>query len=355
MSRPQQAFEPHAAAAPLDLCDSRTASRICYSIPESLWDALTEHVERADRGRLETNFEVALTRRVDAIDTAVGLRNNFPIQDPYLRSPDDAKTIRLAEQMAAMAAGLTPPQLFPVPSWTMLRQLAKIRLGGAAYLGWLWTNRIFLDELAELHGAVPSLLRADALPPLPLPPPSGTIDGNHPLLTQDSRPDPTASHVRDFCTRWRLAQIVGPQTVYPLGPQLASPLPQLDAARTKTSGAVLYIPDIAPLPDREELRAMAEENVRATASGQTHLSKWIEIVSAGSGKQQEIGSYAKIYVIQHYMRVLFSRHAERLHQSSNALQTAFATWLNVNVRTIRRAFAVISDRLGSGWMTRPSS
>lgn len=138
----------------------------------------------------------------------------------------------------------------------------------------------------------------------------------------------------------------------PLGVQFPVMLPTLQAAQAEQSGALLYIPDIAPLPDRDELREMLEDSVRTTAYTAPHLSEWIELVRADTQGKKSIEKYARWYVVQHYMRVFYARHGDRLHRCGQKVAAALAQGLNIPSEALRRDLLAIRQRLGPNWFLR---
>lgn len=121
------------------------------------------------------------------------------------------------------------------------------------------------------------------------------------------------------------------------------------ACHSQHSGALLYIPDIAPLPNRDELRPMLEDTARSSAGTADHLKEWIELVSADTQGKKSIQKYARWFEIQHVLEVLYSRHADHLNLCFRKVEAALSASLHINADTLHGDLREIKKRLGPNW------
>jgi hypothetical protein len=131
--------------------------------------------------------------------------------------------------------------------------------------------------------------------------------------------------------------------------QVPTPLPQRSAENAESSGVLLYTPDIAPLPGRDELRALVEAARTATNANAPHLREWFELVEADTQGRKALVKYALWYPYQHYLRVLFERHGHQLNGSLNAVDRAFSKFFECTVKSVKRHRREISERLEPNW------
>ena len=323
----------------------RVANQCFYVLPLQLCESHFNIVgnDRLDPADIE--LEIELARTAERQGGCVGFRNGLPIVDDLLRPTplnsqfhDYISQNRTTHEAEALRKVIES-------------RLLRVQNALCGYLGWLFTCPLFLEELAELMRVCPEIASSASLPPQPIAFPSGNGSVPSPFR-RDTTDDPSVQAIRRCCQRWRLQSIMAPRTMQPLGVQFPVMLPTLQAAQAEQSGALLYIPDIAPLPDRDELREMLEDSVRTTAYTAPHLSEWIELVRADTQGKKSIEKYARWYVVQHYMRVFYSRHGDRLHRCGQKVAAALAQGLNIPSEALRRDLLAIRQRLGPNWFLR---
>ena len=215
------------------------------------------------------------------------------------------------------------------------------------YLGWLFTHRLFLDEFDGLKRNSSEIFSSGQPIPQPIVLPHGAEPPSFLRMAETS--EYSTKSIRHFCERWRLQSIAGPRTMQPLGVQFPAMLPQLSAAQAQHSGALSYIPDIAPLPNRDELRLMLEDSARSTAATADHLSEWIELIRADTQGKKSIAKFARWYAVQHYMRVLYSRYGDRLHDCGRKIEVVLSRGLRISSDTLHRDLLAMKKRLGPNW------
>jgi len=138
----------------------------------------------------------------------------------------------------------------------------------------------------------------------------------------------------------------------PLGLQFPVPQPNLSAVHAQTSGSMLYIPDIAPLPSRDELRALLAETVRQTTATAPHLKVWFDLIDADTQGKRPIEKFARWYPLQHYVRVIYARHADSLCDRQGAVAKAVGSFLELTEDQLRIDLREIRSRLGENWFRR---
>jgi hypothetical protein len=113
-------------------------------------------------------------------------------------------------------------------------------------------------------------------------------------------------------------------------------------------GTTFYLPDILPIPSRDEFRNILEEALRRRTTAD-HLAEWIRIVSSGNPARNQIHRYSRIFEIQHYMRAIYARHSQAMYRKQSSLDVALASFLGVNEATIKNDLRHIGRRLGRDW------
>lgn len=336
-------INPHVSSVPETLHrHPRVAGKCIYVLPLQLCKVLFQVIGKDRFNPADVELEIELAKVAERNRGCVGYRDGLPIQDALLKPPPFDSMV--FEQLSQGSGTLDVKAL--------LRQLdsrsRRARTAQCGFLGWLLTHSQFLEELSELIWVCPEIAASPSLPPQPIALPLGgqTVPS---LFQMDTTSNPAAIAMREFCQRWRLQSITGPQTMLPLGVQFPVMLPAMSAAHAEHSGALLYVPDIVPLPDREELRLMLEDSARSTAATADHLSEWIELVRADTQGKKSIEKFARWYVVQHYMRVLYSRHGDRLHRCGRKIEVVLSQGLRISSDAIHRDLLAIKKRLGPNW------
>ena len=335
------------AAVPDDLRrHSLIQAKWFYTLPMKLWDALLRGLGRSQLDPELQKIDLHLAAVADANGGCVGFRDGIPFADSLLRpapavNPQDPT---LAGYFRSLGWTNERIKIFSTQAARRLHVVNEPRRG---YLGWLFTHRLFLDEFDGLKRNFSEIISARQPPPQPIALPNGV---EPPSFLQMAETDKDAANsIRQFCERWRLQSIGGPRTIQPLGIQFPVILPALSAVQSQHSGALLYIPDIAPLPDRDELRLMLEDSARSTAAMSDHLREWIDLISADTQGKKSIQKYSRWYVVQHYMRVLFSRHGDRLCRCGSRVEAALSQGLEISSDALHRDLLAMKKRLGLNW------
>lgn len=323
------------------------ANRTFYTLPQQLWAEFREATRPRIPDSETTALDEALSCFAEANPGCVGYRNGYPIRDDLLRPP--------ALRDGVSAAARTLSQEWMVDGWRADdhpglsdRRLGSFRTSQQAYLGWLLTNQIFLDEFRTVRQQVA------ASNPMCEPFSSNRVWTSRFGLTSPSPQSLTESdqpslQVRAFCCRWRLAMITAPMTLQPLGAQVIAPMPASSEGDAPVMGGCIFIPDIAPLPDRDELRAIMENAVRPPRQDE-HLAEWLDLVAADTQGRRRFDRYARWFPLQHYLRVIYGRYGEQLEGARDRVAAAVANYLRLTPDQLRDDLRGIRSRLGPDWL-----
>lgn len=343
MTRPERA-----SAIGQDIwSDERIRNGAFYTLPMTLITAI-ETLPLIDRlDRTAWDFERRVAMAFEDRPGVVGTRFGRPIQDPHLRPIPELQLTDSGVQ--AMKRGWVEQGhqckgLDDLISGDASVELGRIRQAQRAYLGWLFSNRTFLGEFQILQREQHLFQTPELLPqPIDL---GQARPGSIGLREVD---DPAARAVGAFTSRWRLLNVSGPRTVAIPGPQTPHVFPLSAAAVASQSRATASHPDILPLPGRDELRRQFDAQRRSGTRDNEHLREWTELVESDTQGRRRMESYHLWYELQHYLKVFYERHGDRLRRAKGAVQEAFAIHLERSEDTVRRAMDQISDRLGRDW------
>jgi hypothetical protein len=211
------------------------------------------------------------------------------------------------------------------------KRLDAVAAVARGYCGWLLTNRAFLGEQAKLLGRHLTLLGRYRLSKLAV----AGVNSAAPAV----RAAPRAAHkfgqaLIAFCTRWQLADLIAPGLPVPLQPQVPLTSPALATQRMRSGGVMVYLPHIFPVPSRDELREILGDALHARRSS-PHLGEWMDIIASGNAtKTTQIARFARLFELQHYLRILQDRHGDALHRKLTQLRGVFANFFHVGDETI---------------------
>ncbi|HEY2585497.1 MAG TPA: hypothetical protein VGI81_07030 [Tepidisphaeraceae bacterium] len=288
----------------------------------------------------------------------VGFRNGFAVTYGQLGQARSVLSL-LDEGIAAFG----PPPGWPaMTSWHRAAlavaddRITRLRQTARAYAGWLCLDRQFIaehDAFLATWGDKAREFGLDA--PTPAPPPK-------------DRPDAVPAPFREytaardrFLLRWQLAGLAGPYLPVPPMPHL--PLAGGAAVLPNPAlGTTFFLPTIFPLPDRQELKQRIDEALdRQRLSA--HLGGWSELIATDMAHRGKVmPRLARVFVLQHYWRVLFARHAAALHRQLGRLHEAFAGFLGTALGGSSIEARVIKDDLvelgrargGPNWHLTPT-
>lgn len=229
---------------------------------------------------------------------------------------------------------------------TANRRLSRIDQPAMGYAGWLVTNRLFQDEHDALLKCWETEIRMAGLSGV------GRIVVTRgapslPEVTVSSRYTEFAGAIRGFLIRWRLTDLVGPMLPSPMKPMLSGSFPISVLQQLVDAGGLFNIPDIFPIPSRDELRGMLLDAMRS--SGSDHLAEWHKIIHGSNVAKNQIERFGRIRRLSHFWRLLHLRHGNELRRKIECLQRTFAAYFNVTEATVKSDLRLITQRLGKGW------
>ena len=220
------------------------------------------------------------------------------------------------------------------------------------YLGWLTTDRLFRQEQQAIFVNWAERVAKTGVP----------IMG--PVMT-DVKEVPSSKEATEgiaefleafeaFFIRWRLQGMSAPYAPRPLAPHF----PVMDLrpvlGHMQHGGTTFYMPDIFPVPSRDELRAIIEDALRVD-SGPQHLAAWFDIVRSDNASRNQIPRLARVFEIQHYMRALYGRHAAAFNRNKGVIVMALAGFLGVSDDTVSNDLDFIAGRLAkNNWFLAPA-
>ncbi|MCA9179347.1 MAG: hypothetical protein KDB14_33045 [Planctomycetales bacterium] len=303
-------------------------SRHFFTLPSFVLERVVEVVgeDRFDRELLV--LERKLSTACGDHTSQVGFYDGHCIRYAELRP----KIIPPFSIDLAKSAGLQPAQVERALKLYADRDVEELGRYSRGYCGWLMTNKQFLDEHDKLY----SNGRNQS--------PRSELDA---AARQNLRDEYDA-----FLVRWRLQSVVAPYLPVPCKPLFAGGLLANDIQHLMNTGGVFYLPDVMPMPSRDQLRSRLDDALHRGDRPQ-HLQEWLEIVRAGNTARNQMDPFARMFELQHYWRLLRERHADAIHRKIGDLANAFSSVFGVSSQRIKSDLAAIRRRLGPGWLSRP--
>ncbi|MFO0821176.1 MAG: hypothetical protein U1A77_24745 [Pirellulales bacterium] len=230
-----------------------------------------------------------------------------------------------------------------------------------AYAGWLMSEPTFLNEHDVFFESWSSFVANGALNQSPFALNGGTLGENHDAqspFADSSSADPEwtgfLSDYEAFCRRWRLTGLAGPWLPIPRGPLLLGEMPASIVQQLVREGGLFWIPDTIPVPSRDELRRILDDALHG-GEQPTHLTPWKEIIASDNAARKELARFRRVFEVQHYWRILKTRHADSLLRREGKFKQALASFLDVSVDCIHRDLLFLKARLGDDWTSRLSA
>jgi hypothetical protein len=333
------------AASPGGIDHPLVVGRLFYSLPKRLLDILEQELGPRAFDPNVWAVERHLAADVPRQWNQAGFRDGMFMSYTYLFDPP---ALEVPDEFRA-AWGMTAEQCEAVCTLGDDR-LARFRLPARGYCGWLLTNPTFLAEhdclLARWQGQIYHYWLPASGDPARAAPPAALLAARLP-----------AEMVADFAgfyVRWRLSNLAGPYLPSPAAPQVPAPLPALNSPLT---GATFFLPDTIPIPSREQLRDMLEDALRGGAPAE-HLAEWHGQVRSDNRAKNAIDRYARLFVLQHLVAVLYARHEGSLAGNRGRLERALGRYFFGDklaaADTVHKDLVFIRDRLGADWCTAGS-
>lgn len=319
--------------------------RYFCTLPEAFWNDVVERVgsDRFDPALVE--LETHLSAMCGDHSQTAGFRHGRPFIFCLRRK---AMTLSAEE---AQAAGLDRNQA----QLDHVARIAEERLGGMykttrAYTGWLMSNLQFLGELDELMQTWEAMVLRWGFDRLGKILPTGMfLPGDDP--TADERWAGYSAAFEQFFARWRLRGMAAPYLPIPLEPLMSGQFPVSVLPQVMNSGGAFVLPDIYPVPSREQLRGMLDDSLHGIPSGD-HLDEWMKLIAADNASKKSFAMFARLFEVQHYYRLLHHRHEAALRRKLGPVKDALAAYLEVDRRTINDDLTFLNQQLGPEWIER---
>ncbi len=319
-------------------------NRYCYTLPRALWDEVSRQLGVNERRAEIVDLEYALSE-VNGDHTArVGFWRGIGVVYPYLRRRTPPQL--LAEHARAVGWGINQAAIDH--SLRISEERANVfAVTTRAYLGWLLVNPQFLGEHDTLLTGNAGMIQRCGLEWLSQPqiPPFAVACGDR--VTAEEWRGYRAPFL-EFFRRWRLKGLAGPYLPIPQQPLLSGNIPQTVLAELQCSPNLFSLPDTYPLPSRDIVRDMLGDALHGSTLDD-HLSEWRKLIASENPAKQARKRFARLFEVQHYFRVLQSRHGEVIHRRMGVLKASLASFLEVSCRTIDQDVAEIGRRLGATW------
>jgi hypothetical protein len=220
-----------------------------------------------------------------------------------------------------------------------------------AYSGWLMTNPQFLGELDELLATWSPMVRRWGFDRLGIVLPTGGmfLPGDDP--TADVSWGGYSGAFEQFFGRWRLRGMGAPYLPVPLEPLMSGRFPLSVLQQVMNSGGAFVLPDIYPVPSRDQLRGMLDDALHRS-DGRDHLTEWMGLIAKDKAVKTPLIKFGRLFEVQHYCRLLHQRHAAALKRKMQHVNAALARFLRTTSSTIKQDLAYLKARLGPAWLER---
>jgi len=320
--------------------------RLFFTVPEQLLD---EVVRRVGRDRFDQELldeEYRLSRPCGDHTARVGYWGGQPIICFGLRR---GAAPQLTYEQAQQLGTATAEAEFLEQRRKVERTIDLVEGALRGYCGWLMTNRQFVTEHDALFCTWHTMIRKYGIPKIgmvatgPYQPPKHWHE-------MKGRAKKFVDAFEKFFLHWRLVRLSAPGLPEPIGPGLAPLAKTQILRRMRMGGPVHHLPDIFPIPSRDELRD-ALETARLLEIPE-HLREWSDMIRGANRGKKHIYTFGRRFELQHFWRVLHERHGEALGGEENSVRQAFAKFLHVSPESIRKDIRYIARRLGDDWYTR---
>ncbi|MFN3148850.1 hypothetical protein [Bremerella sp.] len=326
-------------------------NRHFYTLP--IW--LCEELESEEFSGKVDQEQIAVEKELShwaAEENFIAVHNGHLFSDPY-RDIDSPVSFRSQESAPDEQSNQATPNAAALDNAARIRNETVKRPFVQAlrgYQGWLMSNPQFLQELDRLlldHGPEIEDNHFDA-------------QAWHVRLQADwimnqnpgsvELPQALARY-QVFLSRWRLSRLAGPSYPIPLGPLASGLIPQSMFHQLQSSGGFFFLPDIIPIPSRDELRSLITGALSAEEDT-PHLAKWRSLMDSSKSKGPAIQQHKRRFQVQHCWRLLHERHPGIFSRKRNKLQQLFAGALETSVNSIKEDFREFNRTLGDHWEER---
>ncbi|MBL8826024.1 MAG: hypothetical protein JNM18_03505 [Planctomycetaceae bacterium] len=322
---------------------SLVQDRYFYTLPAELWSRVKESVG-SDRFDPElVSLEESLGRMCGDHSSSVGFWRGRSLTCFNLRSPPSLtiSAVDVPEWKVNQAA-------IDLALRNSRRPLENIARVTRAYLGWLLTNRTFLDEHDSLLRDWQSDVALWGTSSLGQPVPPHEVPDNE---TARSEWSSFNAAFEPFFHRWRLRGLAGPYLPIPLQPSMAGRVPQSTLQQLARAGGVFCIPDTFPIPSRDELRSLLVNALHNTDSTD-HLTEWMQAIASDNTARHALDPFERYWELQHYWRILHHRHVAAFRRQVTHVKEALAEFMGTSERRLHVDLIELRKRLGTDWLER---
>ncbi len=338
----------NATASTQYLSHELVRERFFYTLPPALWEAICQKIgeNRFDSQLVE--MERKLGRMCGDHSASVGLWRGQILPFAHLHSLPPLQIDAADFDSSANPKNQAHADHIARVAQQHLEGPARV---SRAYLGWLLTNRQFLEEHDALLATWEPMIRRWGFHSLglaitPFVPENGE--------TELADWQPFNAAFEEFFVRWRLRGLAGPYLPMPLQPLMAGGFPFSVVKQLMRSGGVFCIPDTYPIPSRDELRGLLDGALHH-AESPAHLAEWMKLIASENMAKQALKRFGRLFQLQHYYLILSSRHAAVHEGKLSRVRDVFSKFFATSARTIDVDLAEIRKRLGENWMARGAS
>lgn len=301
---------------------SFVSERFFHVVPVDLWDAILRQVGKTKFDTERLMVELLISREASQSNSAVARARKSWIWFDMLSGASASTTTMLRVHSDTD----TSPYVKPF-STSLLYSPVRAQRIFKGYLGWLLTNPQFIEEHDDLYSEYAAILSKWGSEPKRLPLSEtlfGVVSGRDPY--QDPRWNDFSQERNDFYFRWRLTEMRGPYLPIPLGSHTNLTVPVSYFLWSERMTGLYFLPDIVPMPSREEFRLSVNES-RRRIDDADQLREWKRIIAGDNQGKNQIDRFARVFKLQHYWRILGDRHETALRKSTSKLEAAFASYL----------------------------
>ena len=218
---------------------------------------------------------------------------------------------------------------------TLDSRLDRINGYMRGYVGWLMSNRQFLDEQRELLRQFPDEVQANGFP-----------TRSQCCGTSTNIVSGYLKRCADFYDMWILDSLTAPCLPIPVGPKI----PNVMLSRNGGGDSTFTIPCYVPISGQGELAEMLDD-ARPSASMRPKLADWFAIIGKNEVSHNKIPGFARRLRLQRYWTALVATFPARFERAKKKLTSIFASFLAVGEDTIKQDVQILSRNLGSHWMS----
>jgi hypothetical protein len=253
----------------------------------------------------------------------------MPVFFDLLENPDHQVDVyRDLIQQYARLTGRRP--MSPRDKITLRRRVAGALSVQRGYAGWLVTNAYYRSELKVFGNRWQRMIKRHGLPAVGLQWMAATAKPQK----RRSKHDRYLCGLASFCVRWRLQGLASLELPVPLGPHIPVAEPMLLLNQMRSGGFTMFLPDIFPVPIREQLREIGLE-IQAQRIPR-HLAGWGRIVRREHGNTTGISRYGRMLAIHHYTSILKSRHPGIFKGNVKHIDSALGAFLDTSPENVRK-------------------